>query len=156
MKGKLKRAERPTDDERAMIFCCHGLVYSITEKVLGADVKFVDGILDRLRQIDGVKVVEVCGGVGNLIFPTLRLPDVTSVLVPLDSARALGALVATAGVRIQRNPLDNDVFREGGTPNSGRPTVDSPPADRPPRRTDFPRPLPPEANYGYRDCSHPR
>ena len=36
------------------------------------------------------------GGVGNLMFPTLRLPEVARVLVPLDSARAPEALVVAA------------------------------------------------------------
>ena len=65
-------------------------------EVLGADVDSVDEILDRLRRIDGVTVTEVRGGVGNIVFPALRLPEVTRVLVPLDSARAPEALVVAA------------------------------------------------------------
>ena len=96
MKSQMKRSTLRTNDTRKMIFCCHGASYTVTEKVLGADVDSADGILDRLRQIDGVKVVEVRGGVGNLMFPTLRLPEVARVLVPLDSVRAPRAFAVAA------------------------------------------------------------
>jgi hypothetical protein len=79
-----------------MIPCCHGVIYSITNKALGVIASSADEILDRLRQIDGVKVVEVDGGLSNLTVPTLRLLDVTSVLVPLDSARAPKAFAVAA------------------------------------------------------------
>ena len=96
MKSKSKRSMRRMNGNNATIFCCHGVVYTVTDKVLGANVDSADEILDRLRRIDGVKVVEVRGGVGNLMFPTLRLPEVTRVLVPLDSVRAPGTLAAAA------------------------------------------------------------
>jgi hypothetical protein len=96
MKTQLKRQRRHTNGDKAMIFCCHGVVYTITDKVLGAEVEAIDEILSRLRRIDGVKVTEVRGGVGNLRFPALRLPEVTRVLVPLDSAWAPEALVIAA------------------------------------------------------------
>ena len=96
MKTQLKRQGRRTNGDKAMIICCYGVVYAITDKVLGAEVDSADEILDRLRQIPGVKVVEVRGGVGNLMFPALRLPEVTSVLIPLDSVRAPEALVIAA------------------------------------------------------------
>jgi len=102
MKSKSKPAMRSANGKRALMFCCHGMIYTVTDKVLGADIDVdaVDGILDRLRKIDGVKVVEVRGGVGNIMFPTLRLPEVTKLLVPLDSAWAPGALIAAARGRI--------------------------------------------------------
>lgn len=96
MKTQLKRQRRRTNGDKAMIFCCHGVVYTVADGVLGAEVDSADEILDRLRQIPGVKVVEVRGGIGNLMFPALRLPEVTSVLVPLDSVRAPEALVIAA------------------------------------------------------------
>jgi len=96
MKTQLKRRMRRTNGDKATIFCCYGIVYTIADKVLGADVDSVDEILDRLRRIDGVKVTEVRGGVGNITFPTLRLPEVTSVLVPLDSVRAPAAMAIVA------------------------------------------------------------
>jgi hypothetical protein len=96
MKSQLKRRMRRTNSDRATIFCCYGIVYTIADKVLGAEVDAVDEILGRLRRIDGVKVTEVRGGVGNLRFPAIRLPEVTSVLVPLDSAWAPEALVIAA------------------------------------------------------------
>jgi hypothetical protein len=96
MKSKLKRSVRHANSDNATIFCCHGVVYTVTDKVLGANVDSADEILDRLRRIDGVKVVEVRGGVGSLMFPTLRLPDVTRVLVPLGSVRAPAALAIAA------------------------------------------------------------
>ena len=96
MKSQLKRRMPRTKGDRATIFCCYGFVYTIADKVLGAEVEAVDDILERLRRIDGVKVTEVRGGVGNLRFPALRLPEVTSVLVPLDSVRAPAALAAAA------------------------------------------------------------
>lgn len=96
MKSQLKRPTRHTNGAKAMIPCCNGVIYTVTEKVLGADVDSADGILDRLRQIDGVKAVEVRGGVGNLMFPTLRLPEVARVLVPLDSVRAPAAMAIAA------------------------------------------------------------
>jgi hypothetical protein len=101
MKSKSKRSMRRMNGSNATIVCCHGVVYTVTDKVLGADVDSADDILDRLRRIDGVKVVEVRGGVGNLMFPTLRLPEVTRVLVPLDSVRAPGTLAAAAWGHIQ-------------------------------------------------------
>jgi hypothetical protein len=96
MKSQLKRRMPRTKGDRATIFCCYGFVYTIADKVLGAEVEAVDEILDRLRRIDGVKVVEVRGGVGNIVFPALRLPEVTRVLVPLDSAWAPETLVIAA------------------------------------------------------------
>ena len=96
MNSQLKRRMRRTNRDKATIFCCYGIVYTITDKVLGADVDSVDEILDRLRRIDGVKVTDVRDGVGNIMFPTLRLPDVTSVLVPLDSVRAPAAMAIAA------------------------------------------------------------
>ena len=96
MKTQLKRRMRRTNGDKATIFCCYGIVYTIADKVLGADVDSVDEILDRLRHIDGVKVTEVRGGVGNIMFPALRLPEVTSVLVPLDSVRAPAAMAIVA------------------------------------------------------------
>ena len=96
MKSQLKRRMPRTKGDRATIFCCYGIVYTIADKVLGAEVDAVDEILGRLRRIDGVKVTEVRGGVGNLRFPAIRLPEVTSVLVPLDSAWAPEALVIAA------------------------------------------------------------
>ena len=96
MKSQLKRRMRRTNGDKATIFCCYGIVYTIADKVLGADVDSVDEILDRLRRIDGVKVTEVRGGVGNIVFPALRLPEVTRVLVPLDSVRAPRAFAVAA------------------------------------------------------------
>ena len=101
MKSKLKRSVCNANRNNATNFCCHGVVYTVTDKVLGANVDSADEILDRLRRIDGVKVVEVRDGVGNLMFPTLRLPEVTRVLVPLDSVRAPGTLAAAARGRIR-------------------------------------------------------
>jgi len=101
MKSKSKRSMRRMNDNSETISCCHGLVYTITDRVLGAEVYSPDVLLERLRKIDGVKVIEVGGGVGNLMFPTLRLPEVTRVLVPLDSVRAPGTLAAAARGRIR-------------------------------------------------------
>ncbi len=101
MKSQLKRRMPSTKGDRATIFCCYGIVYTIADKVLGAEVEAIDEILSRLRRIDGVKVTEVRGGVGNLRFPALRLPEVTRVLVPLDSAWAPRALAAAARGRIR-------------------------------------------------------
>lgn len=96
MNSQLKRRMRRTNRDKATIFCCYGIVYTITDKVLGADVDSADEILDRLRRIDGVKVTDVRDGVGNIMFPSLRLPEVTRVLVPLDSAWAPETLVIAA------------------------------------------------------------
>ena len=96
MKSQLKRPVRRTDGTRAMMFCCHGMIYSVTDKVLGVITDSAEEILDRLRRIDGVKVVEVHGGLTNLTVPALRLPEVTRVLVPLDSAWAPETLVIAA------------------------------------------------------------
>jgi hypothetical protein len=96
VKSQLKQPVRRKSGTEAMIFCCHGIIYTVTDKVLGADVYSPDKMLDRLRKIDGVKVTEVRGGVGNVIFPTLRLPEVTRVLVPRDSAWAPEALAFAA------------------------------------------------------------
>lgn len=96
MKSQLKRSIHRANRTRAIIPCCHGVIYTITDKVLGVITNSADQILDRLRQIDGVKVVEVDGGLTNLTVPTLRLPDVTRILVPLDSARAPAAIAIAA------------------------------------------------------------
>lgn len=96
MKSRLKRPAHHMTGAKAMIPCCYGVVYTITDKVLGVIASSADEILDCLRQIDGVKVVEVHGGLSNLTVPTLRLPDVTSVLVPLDSVRAPAAMSIAA------------------------------------------------------------
>jgi predicted P-loop ATPase/GTPase len=100
MKSQLKRPLRRTDGTPAMMFCCHGMIYTVTDKVLGVITDSADEILDRLRRIDGVKVVEIHGGLTNLTVPTLRLPEVTRVLVPLDSAWAPQTLAAAARGRI--------------------------------------------------------
>ena len=96
MKSRMKRPVRRMNRKSAMIPCCHGLIYTVTDKVLGVIASSAEEILDRLRQIDGVKVVEVDGGLTNLTFPTLRLPEVTKVLVPLNSGRAPAAMVIDA------------------------------------------------------------
>lgn len=96
MKSRMKRPARRTKLKSAMIPCCHGVIYTITDKVLGVIASSAEEILDRLRQIDGVKVLEVDGDLSNLTVPTLRLLDVTSVLVPLDSARAPAAMTIAA------------------------------------------------------------
>jgi len=96
MKSRMKRPLRRMNRKSVMIPCCHGLVYTVTDKVLGVIASSADEILDRLRQIDGVKVVEVDGGLTNLTFPTLRLPEVTKLLVPLNSGRAPAAMVIAA------------------------------------------------------------
>lgn len=96
MNRQVKRPVRRADGTRATRFCCHGMIYTVTDKVLGVIADSADEILDRLRRIDGVKVVEAHGGLTNLTVPMLRLPEVTKVLVPLDSAWARGALAAAA------------------------------------------------------------
>ena len=96
MKSRLKRPAHHMTGAKAMIPCCYGVVYTITDKVLGVIASSADEILDRLRRIDGVKVVEVHGGLTNLTVPALRLPEVTRVLVPLDSAWAPETLVIAA------------------------------------------------------------
>ena len=75
MKSRLKRPAHHSNGAKALIPCCYGVVYTITDKVLGVIASSADKILDRLRQIDGVKVVEVHGGLSNLTVPTLRLPS---------------------------------------------------------------------------------
>jgi hypothetical protein len=46
--------------------------------------------------IDGVEIVEFRGRWCDLKCPLLRLPDVTRVLVPLDSVRAPRAFAVAA------------------------------------------------------------
>jgi hypothetical protein len=126
MKSQLKRRMRRRNSAEAMIPCCYGVVYTLTDDTLGIIADSADEILNRLRTIDGVEVLEVRGRWCDLKCPPLRLPDVTSVLVPLDSARAPAALAAAAHRgHIRRNPLDHDRFVEPGRPSVGRPSPKS-------------------------------
>ena len=96
MKSRMKRPMRRMNRKSARIRCCHGLVYTVTDKVLGATTDSADEILDRLRKIDGVRVVKVRCDLTDLQFPALRLPEVTKVLVPLNSAWAPAAMAIAA------------------------------------------------------------
>ena len=97
MKSRLKRPSRRTSVTKAMIPCCYGVVYTVADNSLGIIADSADEILDRLRKIDGVEVVELRGRWCDLKCSPLRLPDVTSVLVPLDSSRAPKAFAAHRG-----------------------------------------------------------
>ncbi len=96
MTNRLRRHARRRRGTRASICCCHGLVYTITDNMLGIIAESADAIISRLQQIDGVKVVEFRGRWCDLMCPPLRLPDVARVLVPLDSARAPAAMTIAA------------------------------------------------------------
>lgn len=91
MKRPAKRPEHYTDGKAKMIPCCYGVVYTIGTNELRIIAYSADNIIDRLRKIDGVVVVELRGRWCDLKCPPLRLPDVTSVLVPLDSRLASSA-----------------------------------------------------------------
>ena len=96
MTRRLKRSVRRSDDTRPLTFCCQGVIYTVTDKVLGAIIYPEGGIDDRLLRIDGLKVVGAREGQTYVTFPTLRLPEVAGMLVPLDSARAPAALAIAA------------------------------------------------------------
>lgn len=81
---------------RAMIPCCHGWIYTVSENALGIIAESSGRILGRLRKIDGVKLFEKRGDWCDLTFPPIRLPEVARVLVPLDSARARTTLAMAA------------------------------------------------------------
>jgi len=96
MKRQLMRPVRSKGGMKAMIPCCYGVVYTIADNVLGIITDSASGSLDRLRMIDGVEIVEFRGRWCDLKCPLLRLPDVTRVLVPLDSVRAPRAFAVAA------------------------------------------------------------
>ena len=96
MKSRMKRPVRRTNHKSELIPCCYGNVYLIGTNELRIIADSADNILDRLRKIDGVEVVEFRGRWCDLKCPPLRLPDVTSVLVPLDSRLASSAPVIAA------------------------------------------------------------
>lgn len=96
MKSRSKRRLHRTNGGAGKIPCCYGVVYTSGTNELRIVVDSADNILDRLRKIDGVEVVEFRGRRCDLKCPPLRLPDVTSVLVPLDSRLASSAPVIAA------------------------------------------------------------
>jgi hypothetical protein len=96
MKSQLKRPTSRMSSAKTEIRCCYGVVYTLADRTLGITADSADEIVDRLRQIDGVEVVEFRGRECDLKCPPLRLPDVTSVLVPLDSVRAPAAMAIVA------------------------------------------------------------
>ena len=96
MKSRLKRPVPRVSGPNETIFCWHGMVYHTADDSLSIIADSADQILDRLRKIDGVVVVGVRGRWCDLECPPLRLPDVTSVLVPLNSVRARKAVAAAA------------------------------------------------------------
>jgi len=81
----------PPNSTHALIPCCHGTVYTVSQNRLGAIADSSDEVLGRLKKITGVKVEQIRGRWADLTFPPLRLPDVTSVMVPETSWRARAA-----------------------------------------------------------------
>jgi len=91
MDARPPRSTRPKNGPHALIPCCHGTVYADSRDGLRATVDSSNAILDRLRRIDGVTVASIQGRWADLRFNAIRLPDVTSVLVPTTSWRARAA-----------------------------------------------------------------
>ena len=91
MDAKRQSPDSPMNGPNAFIPCCHGVVYTVSCDRLGARVDPSNAILGRLKKIAGVKVEGVRGRWADLVFPPIRLPDVTSVLVPTTSWRARAA-----------------------------------------------------------------
>ena len=91
MNFTLPQPRRRTNSPKALIPCCHGTVYTLSPDRLGAIADSSNAVLGQLRRIDGVKVEQIRGRWAYLNFPPIRLPDVTSVMVPDSSWRARAA-----------------------------------------------------------------
>lgn len=92
MKTRTGKPMRHGRRASAAICCCHGTVYASDGNMLSVVVDMAYEIIGRLLEIDGVVVVSLRGRWCDLECPPLRLPEVTRILVPLDSARARAAM----------------------------------------------------------------
>jgi len=96
MKRRSRQHPRHMSRTEVAIHCCYGVVYPLTDKSLGITADSTTEIVTRLLKIRGVEVVTLRGRECDLKCHPRCLPDVTRVLVPLDSAWALAELAIAA------------------------------------------------------------
>lgn len=68
--------------DHAVIFCQHGLIYTVAPNALGALLDESASIVRQLRRIQGV-TVKLIDGVMSALFPPILLAEVARVMQPL-------------------------------------------------------------------------
>lgn len=149
----LAKSSRHRQVSKSTIPCCHGLVYTISNSALGIVAESSSEIVERLRLIEGVKVIEWRGRWCDMTCPPLRLPEITAVLIPLSSARARSISLAANLGRNWRTPLVHNVFWESEKVDWWPTESQAPAADCPSTGPVSLDPNPPEATYGNRLCA---
>jgi len=88
MANRFKSAATGHHKHPSVICCQHGLIYTVSPKVLGALIHRSEPVLRQLRRMQGV-TVKLVDGVVNALFPPILLAEVVRVMQPLprnDSA----------------------------------------------------------------------
>jgi hypothetical protein len=82
MANRFKSAGTSHRRDHAVIFCQHGLIYTVAPNALGALLEESASIVRQLRRIQGV-TVKLVDGVMNALFPPILLAEVARVMRPL-------------------------------------------------------------------------
>lgn len=80
----------------AVIFCQHGLIYTVAPNALGALLDESASIVRQLREIQGV-TVKLIDGVMGALFPPILLAEVVRVMQPLPRNESAPAPAAYRG-----------------------------------------------------------
>ena len=82
MANRFKSAGTSHRRDHAVIFCQHGLIYTVAPNALGALLEESASIVRQLRRIQGV-TVKLIDGVMGAWFPPILLAEVARVMRPL-------------------------------------------------------------------------
>ena len=82
--------------DHAVIFCQHGLIYTVAPNALGALLDESASIVRQLRRIQGV-TVKLIDGVMSALFPPILLAEVARVMQPLPRNKSAPAPAAYRG-----------------------------------------------------------
>ena len=82
MANRFKSAGTIHRKDPAVIFCQHGLIYTVAPNALGALLDESASIVRQLRRIQGV-TVKLIDGVMSALFPPILLAEVARVMQPL-------------------------------------------------------------------------
>ena len=112
--------------------CRHGHLFPAGTDLIGAATNRSGAIVRKLRAIPGV-VVEVDGTDGaNVTFTRAALRHVARVMKPRSCRKLSPAhAAALARGRSSKKPPSGGEIQSAGSPIDGRPTFDTPAADRP-------------------------
>jgi hypothetical protein len=96
MANRFKSAGTSHRRDHAVIFCQHGLIYTVAPNALGALLDESASIVRQLRRIQGV-TVKLIDGVMSALFPPILLAEVARVMQPLPRNESAPAPAAYRG-----------------------------------------------------------